>query len=54
MGYVGSAIPTVRQNFYNIGGRCVDEIMRLREGENGQEVIMPYEIDRISYRSVTK
>ena len=54
MGYVGSAIPTVRQNFYNIGGRCVDEIMRLREGENGQEVIMPYEIDRISYRSVIK
>lgn len=54
MGYVGSAIPTVRQNFYNIGSRCVDEIMRLREGESGQEVIMPYEIDRISYRSVIK
>ena len=54
MGYVGSAIPTVKQNFYNIGYRSVDEMIRLREGESGQEVIMPYEIDRISYQSVIK
>ena len=54
MGYVGNRIITVKQNFYEIGARTIEEIIRLRQEETGREVIEPYEIGRISYQSVIK
>ena len=54
LGYVSSSIITVKQDFYQFGYRAVDEIMALREGNPGREVLLPYEIAHIHYRSVIK
>ena len=54
LGYVSSSIITVKQDFYQFGYRAVDEIMALREGNPGHEVLLPYEIAHIHYRSVIK
>ena len=54
LGYVSSSIITVKQDFYQFGYRAVDEIMALREGNPGREVLLPYEIGHIHYRSVIK
>ena len=54
LGYVSSSIITVKQDFYQFGYRAVDEVMALREGNPGREVLLPYEIGHIHYRTVIK
>ena len=54
LGYVSSSILTVRQDFYQLGARAIDEIVRLRMKEKGREVVLPYEIGHIHYHSVIK
>jgi len=54
LGYVSSSVLTVRQNFYRLGARAIDEIVRLRSGEKGREVTLPYETGYIHYQSVIK
>ena len=54
LGYISNSILTVKQDFYRIGGRAVDEIVAMREGRQGREDILPYEIGRITYHSVRR
>lgn len=54
MGYTGASMMTVKQDFYQIGRKAVEEVVRLRQGEKGREVIMPHELKFISYESVIK
>ena len=42
--YAGEGILTVRQDFYDIASTAVKEARRLMEGEEGRQVIMPYEV----------
>ncbi len=52
MGYVGKQMNTVRQNFYNISSRAVEEVKLLMDGREGQQVIMPYDIVKMYYKDI--
>lgn len=52
LGYVRYHIQTVKQDFYQIAIQAVIEMLRLLQGNPGQEVIMDYEIARIKYDDV--
>ena len=54
LGYVSHSVLTVKQDFYKLGATAVDEIVRLRSGEKGRRVILPYQIGHIHYHSVIK
>lgn len=42
--YAGDGIPTIRQDFYDIAATAVKEARRLMDGEEGRQVVMPYEV----------
>ena len=52
MGYVGKQMYTIKQNFRNLSAEAVEEISRLMKGEKGQEVLMPYSIERLQYLDI--
>lgn len=52
MGYAGKQMHTVRQDFKQLAAGAVDEMARLMEGHEGQEVIMPHQLIRIKYEDV--
>lgn len=52
MGYVGKQMYTIKQNFRNLSAEAVKEISRLMKGEKGQEILMPYSIERLQYLDI--
>ncbi len=52
MGYVGKQMNTIRQDFYSISSRAIQEIHALLNGQQGQEVIMPYDIVKMYYKDI--
>ena len=48
MGYVADDVITCRQDFYRIGSEALMAAERLRQGGQGEKVILPYEITRIT------
>lgn len=52
MGYVGKQMNTVRQDFYGISSRAVQEVQRLMSGETGREIVMPHEIVKLYYKDI--
>jgi len=54
MGYVGKQMNTIRQNFSNISKEAVNEIARLMNGGEGQNVVLPHEIVRLRYEDIIR
>ncbi len=52
MGYVGKQMNTVRQDFYSISSRAVEEVKLLMDGQEGHRVVMPYSIVKMYYRDI--
>ena len=52
MGYVGKQMNTIKQNFSNISAEAIKEIYRLMNGGEGQEIILPYSIERLQYLDI--
>ena len=52
MGYAGKQMHTVRQDFQKIAANAVEELARLMEGGNGQDIVMPHKLIRIKYLDV--
>lgn len=52
MGYVGKQMNTIRQDFYHISGSAVEEIYRLMNGGEGQQVVMPHSIVKMYYKDI--
>lgn len=52
MGYVGKQMNTVRQDFYAISSRAVEEVKLLMDGQEGQRVVMPYSVVKMYYRDI--
>ena len=52
MGYVGKQMNTVRQDFYAISSRAVEEVKLLMEGGGGQQVVMPHSIVKMYYKDI--
>jgi LacI family transcriptional regulator len=47
MSYVADDVLTCRQDFYQIGSAAVDAAVKLRKGEKGERITVPYHITRI-------
>ncbi len=52
MGYVGKQMNTVKQNFFQISSKAVEELYRLMNGGEGMECILPHEIIKLYYRDI--
>lgn len=52
MGYVGKQMNTIKQNFSNISSEAIKEVYRLMNGGEGQEIILPYSIERLQYLDI--
>lgn len=52
MGYVGKQMNTIRQDFYGISSRALQEVSLLMNGRKGQAVEMPYEIVKMYYKDI--
>ena len=52
MGYVGKQMNTIRQNFNHISAEAIKEVYRLMNGGEGQELILPYSIERLQYLDI--
>lgn len=52
MGYVGKQMNTIRQDFYSISSRAVEEMKLLMDGEEGREVILPHSIVKMYYKDI--
>lgn len=52
MGYVGKQMNTIRQDFYSISSRAVEEADRLMNGGEGREVILPHSIVKMYYKDI--
>lgn len=52
LGYIDYKIMSVKQDFYKVSTKAIDEIIRLTQGEDGRSVIMDYEITEINYEDV--
>ena len=52
MGYVGKQMNTVRQDFYAISSRAVEEVKLLMDGGGGQQVVMPHSIVKMYYKDI--
>lgn len=54
MGYVGKQMNTISQNFYRVAAEAMNELDRLYHEENGQRVILDYEIVRMQYLEIIR
>ncbi|MBO4976508.1 MAG: LacI family DNA-binding transcriptional regulator [Lachnospiraceae bacterium] len=52
MGYAGKQMNTVRQDFYGIAARAVEELQYLMRDGVGREVLMPYTLVRLKYEDI--
>lgn len=52
MGYAGKQMNTIRQNFGNIASEAVTELKRLLEGGEGKQLVLGYELVRMTYEDV--
>lgn len=52
MGYVGKQMNTVRQDFYAIASCAVEEIQRIMNGGEGQQIVMPHSIVKMYYQDI--
>lgn len=52
MGYVGKQMNTVRQDFYSISSRALEEVKRLMDGQRGRQVEMSYSIVKMYYKDI--
>ncbi len=54
MGYVGKQMNTVRQDFYAISSRAIEEVKLLLDGEDGHRVTMPHSIVKMHYKDIIR
>lgn len=52
MGYVGKQMNTVKQDFYSISSRAVEEVKLLMDGKPGSRIIMPHSIVKMHYKDI--
>lgn len=52
MGYVGKQMNTIRQDFYSISSRAVEEVYALMNGGEGKKVVMPHSIVKMYYKDI--
>lgn len=52
MGYVGKQMNTIRQDFYGISSRAMEELHLLMNGGEGRNVIMPHSIVKMYYKDI--
>lgn len=52
MGYAGKQMNTVKQDFYQMSARAVEELNRLMSGEKGRQIIPEYELVRMKYLDI--
>lgn len=52
LGYAGYQLNTVRQDFYNISVKAIEELQYLMHGGEGREVILPYTLVRMKYEDI--
>ena len=52
MGYVGKQMNTIRQDFYSISSRAVEEVHHLMNGGEGHQVVMPHSIVKMYYKDI--
>lgn len=52
MGYVGKQMNTVRQDFYHISSRAMEEAYYLSNGGEGRQIVMPYSLVRMYYKDI--
>ncbi len=52
MGYVGKQMNTIRQDFSSISGRALEEVHRIMNGGEGQQVTMPHSIVKMYYKDI--
>ncbi len=52
MGYAGKQMHTVRQDFQKIAASAVEELSRLMEGGDGQDIVVPHKLIRMKYLDV--
>ena len=52
MGYVGKQMNTIRQDFYSISSRAVEEVHQLMNGGEGHQVVMPHSIVKMYYKDI--
>jgi len=52
MGYVGKQMNTIRQDFYGISSRAMEELHLLMNGEEGRNVTMPHSIVKMYYKDI--
>ena len=54
MGYVGKQMNTVKQDFFKIAEEAVEELKRLLEGGEGQEVVLEHTLVRMEYLDIIR
>lgn len=52
MGYAGKQMNTVKQDFYQMSVRAVEELNRLMSGEKGRQIIPEYKLVRMTYQDI--
>lgn len=52
MGYVGKQMNTIRQDFYSISSRAVEEVNLLMNGKVGGAIEMPHSIVKMYYKDI--
>lgn len=52
MGYVGKQMNTVRQNFASLSAIAVEELQKLMNGKEGEDVRTTYSLERIKYMDI--
>ena len=52
MGYAGKQMNTVKQNFERIASEAVEELKRLLDGGEGQQIVLDYELVRMKYEDI--
>lgn len=52
MGYAGKQMNTVRQDFFGMSVRAVEELYGLMHGEKGRKLVPDYELVRLKYQDI--
>lgn len=52
MGYVGKQMNTVRQDFYSISKKAVEELHQLMKGGQGRNLELTYKLVRLEYKDI--
>ena len=54
MGYVGMQMNTVRQDFYYVSQRAVEEAINLLAGQVGRNIVLDYTIVNMKYEDIIR